>query len=299
MSAIVLSGLTKRYGSFTAVDDVSLSVPEGSVCGLLGPNGAGKTTTFLCLLNFARATAGTITIAGKPVTPATFERLAYVPERATLYEWLRIGENLEIARRAYRSWDSKRAKELLDLFALDPKKKTRTLSKGQQTAVGLILAFARRPSFLVLDEPASGLDPLLQRAVLDLVIAAAANGATVLFSSHQIGQVERAADRVAIMRGGKLVLDGEIDALKASEKTVEAVVDGVELAAFVRDPRVRSVERVGTSFARFACRDDADGFAAVLTAAGARHVRVLDRTLEDLFVEAVGGAPSAEMAVVA
>jgi ABC-2 type transport system ATP-binding protein len=296
MSAIAITDLTKRYGSFTAVDDVTLHVAQGSVCGLLGPNGAGKTTTFLCLLNFARANAGTIAIDGAPVGPATFEKLAYVPERATLYEWLTVGENIAIARDAYTTWDEKRAKELLALFALDEKKKARKLSKGQQTAVGLILAFARRPAFLVLDEPASGLDPLLQRAVLDLVIDAAANGATVLFSSHQIGQVERAADCVAIMRHGKLVLQGDIDTLKASEKSVEAVVDGVDLTSIERDPHVRRVERVGTSFARFACNGGADALAERLSAAGAQHVRVLDRTLEDIFVEAVGAPATAVVA---
>lgn len=288
MSAIAIHHLSKRYGNFEAVHDLTLEVPQGSVCGLLGPNGAGKTTTFLCLLDFQRPTSGTITIDGKPVTPATFERLAYVPERASLYEWLRIGENLEIAKRAYKSWDPLRAKALLDMFALDPRKKVKTLSKGQQTAVGLILAFARRPDFMILDEPASGLDPLLQRAVLDLVIEAAANGATVLFSSHQIGQVERAADRVAVMRLGKLALEGEIDALKANEKSIEAVVDGVDLAPFERDPRVRRIERVGTSFARFACNGESDSLAADLTTSGAQHVRINDRSLEDIFVEAVG-----------
>src|ERR1700723_3718119 len=102
---IALNGLTKRYGSFTAVDDVSLDVMEGSICGLLGPNGAGKTTTFKCLLGFAKPSAGTIAIEGAPVTPATFETLAYVPERASLYDSQTIAQHLTLYSRSYKHYD--------------------------------------------------------------------------------------------------------------------------------------------------------------------------------------------------
>ena len=112
---ISLAGLTKRYGTFTAVDGVSLDVAAGSICGLLGPNGAGKTTTFKCLLGFAKPTAGSVAIEGAPVTPATFETLSYVPERATLYDSMSIAEHLTLYRRSYRSFDAARANELLAL----------------------------------------------------------------------------------------------------------------------------------------------------------------------------------------
>jgi len=126
MAALIsLKRLTKRYGSFTAVDDVSLEVEEGSICGLLGPNGAGKTTTFKCLLGFAKPSGGTIAIEGAPVTPATFESLAYVPERATLYDNLTIAEHLELYRRSYKNYDAARAAELLALFDLDPGKRAK------------------------------------------------------------------------------------------------------------------------------------------------------------------------------
>jgi len=289
VNVIAIDHLTKRYGSQLAVDDVSLAVPAGSVCGLLGPNGAGKSTTFKCLLGLARSTAGTITVAGKPVGPATFETLAYVPERPALYEWLTPRDHFEIARRVYARFDRTRAAELAATFAIDLTKRVGKLSKGQQTAVSLALAFAIRPAVLVLDEPASGLDPVFQRVVLDLIVDAAAGGATVLFSSHQIGQVERAADRIAIMARGRLVLAGDLDELKGNEKVVEAIFphDVPPLGDLERDPRVRRIERNGRVL-RIAARSDPAGIARALGPYGPRTTDVLDVGLEDIFLGAVG-----------
>ncbi len=289
MNVIAIDHLTKRYGSQLAVDDVSLAVPAGSVCGLLGPNGAGKSTTFKCLLGLARSTAGTMTVAGKPVGPATFETLAYVPERPALYEWLTPRDHFEIARRVYARFDRTRAAELAATFAIDLTKRVGKLSKGQQTAVSLALAFAIRPAVLVLDEPASGLDPVFQRVVLDLIVDAAAGGATVLFSSHQIGQVERAADRIAIMARGRLVLAGDLDELKGNEKVVEAIFphDVPPLGDLERDPRVRRIERNGRVL-RIAARSDPAGIARALGPYGPRTTDVLDVGLEDIFLGAVG-----------
>lgn len=289
MKTIAIEHLTKRYGTYLAVDDVSLAIDEGSVCGLLGPNGAGKSTTFKALLGLTRYDGGSIRVGNEPVGPTTFETLGYVPEKSALYEWMTVADHFVVARRAYKYFDAARAAELAALFKLDSRKKLKTLSKGQQTAVALALAFAIRPRILILDEPASGLDPIFQRVVLELVIDAAAGGATVLFSSHQIGQVERAADRVAILREGKLVLDGDIDRLKGSEKVVEAVF-GNEVPAtplFDVDPRVRRIERSGRIWRAYV-RDDADGVAHAIETFSPRAVTVVDLTLEDIFLGAVG-----------
>ncbi len=278
MNTIEIDHLSKRYGAQNAVDDLSLVVPEGSVCGLLGPNGAGKSTTFKCLLGLARPASGEIRIAQAPVTAATFETLAYVPERSALFEWL----------------DPARASELAATFKLDSKKKVGRLSKGQQTAVALALAFAIRPRILVLDEPASGLDPIFQRVVLDLILDAAAGGATILFSSHQIGQVERAVDRVAILADGKLVLSGNVDDLKGSEKVVEAIFAGEAppLYEFANDARVRRVAQNGR-IVRVYARTDPAGIAKALEAYAPKTVDILDLGLEDIFLGAVGSVPYA------
>jgi len=288
--AIAIRDFTKRYGSFEAVSNLTLEVEPGSICGLLGPNGSGKTTTFKCLLNLARATFGTMQVEGAPVQPATFEELTYVPERSALYEWLTLADHLEFNRRSYRKYDAKRADELVNLFRLERKKKVGKLSKGQQTAVALILAFSIRPRILVLDEPASGLDPVFQRVVLDLLIEAAAGGATILFSSHQIGQVERAADRVAILKNGKLIVDGTVDSLKGSEKVVEAIFDQMvpEVDGLATDARVRRVERSGRILRAYV-KEDSEGIARRLSEYAPKNVAVMDLNLEDIFINAVGG----------
>jgi ABC-2 type transport system ATP-binding protein len=290
---ISIVGLTKRYGRFTAVDDVTLDVAEGSICGLLGPNGAGKTTTFKSLLGFVRPTSGSIAIEGAPLTPATFETLAYVPERASLYDDLSIGDHLRLYRNSYKHFDAARANELLALFALDPKQRAKRLSKGMRTAVALTLAFSIRPRVLILDEPSSGLDPVHQRHVLDLMIDAAANGAAVLFSSHQVGQVERAADSVAIMKRGKLIVNSVIDDLKSGEKIIEAIFSGPipELGDLAVDPRIVRVEQ-SESTLRVVTREDSDGVAQRVFALRPKSIRTIDLNLEEIFMNAVSGGPN-------
>jgi ABC-2 type transport system ATP-binding protein len=285
---IAIRDLTKCYGSVDAVSHLTLDIAEGSVCGLLGPNGAGKTTTFKCLLGFARPNSGTVAIDGAPLTAAVFERLSYVPEKSALYEWMTVAEHLEMNRRSYRTFDAARARELIDIFELDLKKRVKTISKGQHTALALVLAFSIRPRLLVLDEPASGLDPVRQRAVLDLIIDAAAGGATVLFSSHQITQVERAADRIAILKEGKLVLDGDVDTLKGNEKIVEAFFESElpSLNGLSNDARVRRIERSGRMLRAYVSRES-EAVARDVAALGAKRVDVVNLNLEDIFLGAV------------
>jgi ABC-2 type transport system ATP-binding protein len=282
---IAISGLTKHYRDVLAVDDVSLEIPAGSICGLLGRNGAGKTTTFKCLLGFARPDSGEVRFDGEPLTPQTFATLGYVPERPALYGWMTVDQHLEIARRSQPGHDAARAKELLATFRLDGRKKASRLSKGQQTALALILALTHHPSILILDEPASGLDPVMQRVVLDILIDAATSGATILISSHQISQIDRAADRVAIMRDGRIVVSGVLDDLREASRVVEATFEKTipDLGAMEAEMRV---ERAGTSV-RAHANGRADSVAARFGALGATGVRVLDRSLEDLFLDVV------------
>ncbi|HLW37392.1 MAG TPA: ABC transporter ATP-binding protein [Candidatus Eremiobacteraceae bacterium] len=286
---IDIRSLTKRYGSVLAVDDVSFNVPEGSIFGLLGTNGAGKTTTFKCMLGLARANSGTVTFGGRPLEPAKFQHIAYVPERCALYDWMNGTQHLEFYRRSYRNYDDARARQLTDLFHLDLRKRVKALSKGQQTALALVLAFSIRPQILVLDEPTSGLDPVHQRHVLDLMISESSAGTTILFSSHQIGQVERAAERIAILHNSKLVLQGEVEELRSDEKIIEATFDSdmPSLNGIESDPRVRLVTRNGRLVRAFV-RRDTDGLMKLFADKQPRSLRILDQNLEDIFLSAVG-----------
>ncbi|MDQ2663516.1 MAG: ABC transporter ATP-binding protein [Candidatus Eremiobacteraeota bacterium] len=296
MNAISIRHLSKSYGSFEAVRDVTIDIPKGCVFGLLGPNGSGKTTTFKCLLGLARPTSGDVLFDGTPLSPDRFERMAYVPERSALYECMRVRDFLETQRRFYTHYDAARAKELLDVFGLDPGKRVRSMSKGMRTALQVVLAFSIRPDILVLDEPTSGLDPVNQRVVLNLIIDASATGTTVLFSSHQIGQVERAAERVAVLQSGSIVLSGAVDDLKDQQKIVEGIFPDETYAVdtFAADPRIARVDKSGRIL-RLTVRDGADEIASRVTAMNAIAVRVVDLNLEDMFLNAVGASNTADV----
>jgi ABC-2 type transport system ATP-binding protein len=291
MSTIQISHLRKVYGAIPAVDDFSLEIPSGSVYGLLGPNGAGKTTTFKCMLGLARATGGGVLYDGKPLVPQTFTRIAYVPERSVLYDWMTVAEHIEMNRRAFPAFDPARCVELLAQFNVEPRRRARTLSKGMRTAVMVALAFARNAEILVLDEPTGGLDPVNQRHVLSLMINEAAKGNSVIFSSHQIGQVERAAEHIAVMDRGRLILQGLVDDLKADRKIVEGIFPDVAytLDGIANDPRVARADRT-ERIVRLLVTGGADEIAQRLAGAGATGIRVLDLNLEDIFLYAVSPA---------
>jgi ABC-2 type transport system ATP-binding protein len=288
MSTITISNLRKVYGGISAVDGFSLEIPGASVFGLLGPNGAGKTTTFKCLLGLARPTSGEILYDGKPLVPETFERIAYIPERSVLYDWMTVEEHVEMTRRAFRAFDPARAFELLATFDIPRRRRVRVLSKGMRTAVMVALAFARNAEILVLDEPTGGLDPVNQRHVLSLMINEAAKGNSVIFSSHQIGQVERAAENIALMDHGRIVLQGLVDDLKADRKIVEGIFPNLSftLDGITSDARVARADRT-ERIVRLLVTGGADEIAARLSSAGAMGVRVLDLNLEDIFLYAV------------
>jgi ABC-2 type transport system ATP-binding protein len=294
---ISVKDLSKRFGSTLAVEDLSFDVHKGSIFGLLGTNGAGKTTSFKCILGLAFPDSGAVSFDGEALRPEMFERIAYVPERNALYGWMTGRDHLEMTKRSFRRYDPARAQALLDLFAFDTKKKVKQLSKGQQSALALTMAFSTRPEILVLDEPSAGLDPVHQRHVLDLMIDAAAGGATILFSSHQIGQVERAADHVAIMHKGKVALAGDVEELRAGEKVVEATFDGdaPQISALDSDPHVRRVMRQGRILRAY-IRDGGNGVATLIDRAKPASMRILNQNLEDIFLAAVGDDQSGVMA---
>ncbi len=286
---ISVRGLSKQYGATRAVNDLSFEVSKGSIFGLLGTNGAGKTSTFKCLLGLARPDAGEVFFKGGPLTSQMFESMSYVPEQPALYEGLTGQQHLDCARHAFRSYDAPTAKHLVELFGFDVRKKARQLSKGQKSALALTLAFATRPEILVLDEPSAGLDPVHQRHVLDLMIDAAAGGGTILFSSHQIGQVERAADHVAIMHRGQAVLQGDVEQLRADEKVIEATFDNVvpQIGGLDSDSHVRRVMRQGRLL-RIYVTGGENGVASMVSAASPTSLRVMNQNLEDIFLAAVG-----------
>jgi len=214
---IRLENVTKRYGSQTALDHVSLEVPPGTVFALLGENGAGKTTAIRVLLGLTDPDEGKASVLGIESARHGHDvrsRVGYVPERPTLYEWMTVSEIGWFTAGFYGSGFFQRYLHLAADYQLPLKRQIKSLSKGMRAKVSLSLALAHEPELLILDEPTSGLDTLVRREFLEGMVDIAAAGRTVLLSSHQIGEVERVADIVAILRAGKLLLVERLDTLK-------------------------------------------------------------------------------------
>ena len=213
-----LEQMTKRFGAETALDGVSLEVPPGVVFALLGEIGAGKTTAIRIMLGLLEADAGRAEVLGLPSERKGLQirrRVGYVAERPTLYDWMSVAEIGWFAAGFYPDGFYTRYRELAAQFALPEGKRIKALSKGMRAKVSLALALAHDPELLVLDEPTSGLDTLVRREFLESMVDRAAAGKTVFLSSHQIGEVERVADVVAIVRKGELLLVERLDELKA------------------------------------------------------------------------------------
>ena len=225
MPIVAISGLVKRFGKFTALDGVDLTVTQGGVHAFLGPNGAGKSTTLRCLLGVLRPTAGTVQLFDRDAWTDAVElhkRLAYVPGDVNLWDNLTGGEviDLFLSLRGAKP-DLVRREKFLELFELDPAKKCRTYSKGNRQKVALVAAFASDAELYVFDEPTSGLDPLLEKVFQDCVLQAKAEGKTVLLSSHIMSEVEKLADAVSIIKEGRIVLDGAMADVLAQGSTLE------------------------------------------------------------------------------
>lgn len=218
MSVIKLEHVTKKFRKQVALDDVSYEVPSGVVFALLGENGAGKTTTIRTLLGLEIPDTGHAEVLDMPSRKRGIEirrKIGYVPEQPVLYEWMTVSEVGWFTSGFYREGFLKKYYELCESFELPLKKKIKQLSKGMKAKVSLSLAMSHEPDLLILDEPTSGLDTLVRRSFLESMVDVASAGRTVFLSSHQIPEVERVADIVAIMNKGKVLICESLESLKA------------------------------------------------------------------------------------
>ncbi|MFG0333825.1 MAG: ABC transporter ATP-binding protein [Maioricimonas sp. JB049] len=218
-----LDNVTKRYRNVTALENVSLQIPPGVVCALLGANGAGKTTAIRVLLGLEPVDSGTASVLGIDSSTGGLEirsRVGYVAEQPSLYDWMTVEEIGWFAAGFYPLGYAETYDRYTRRFALEPGKRVRELSKGMRAKVALSLALAHSPDLLILDEPTSGLDALVRREFLESMVDVAAEGRSVLLSSHQVSEVERVADMVAILLGGQLVCVERLDELKRTTREV-------------------------------------------------------------------------------
>ena len=294
-SIISVSELTRRFGATTALDAVSLSLPRGAVYGLVGANGAGKTTLIRHILGLLRAEGGSVRVFGlDPVADpvGVLSRIGYLSEENDLPGWMRVDELVRYSRAFYPAWDDAYADELRQAFALDPTARIQSLSRGQKARAGLLVALAHRPELLLLDEPSSGLDPVVRRDILEAIIRTIAHeGRTVLFSSHLLEEVERVADHVTMVSHGRIALSAPLDAIKESHRHVT-----VRLAqARPELPSVAGVLRWDGGGEQWTavCRGDPGELQAVVAGWGARIVASRVASLEEIFVAHVGTSASA------
>jgi ABC-2 type transport system ATP-binding protein len=219
-----VSHLSRTFGAKLALNDVSLGVPQGAVFGLVGENGAGKSTLIKHLLGLWRAETGSVRVFGlDPVTDvvAVLGRIGYLSEQPDLPGWMRVGELLRYTQAFYPRWDTAYAEQLRDQFELDPEARIKILSKGQRARLGLIAAEAHRPDLLILDEPSSGLDPIVRRDILEAIIRTVTDeGRTVLFSSHLLDEVERVSDHLAMLHRGTLRFCAPLEDIKARHRRI-------------------------------------------------------------------------------
>jgi ABC-2 type transport system ATP-binding protein len=217
---VEIQNLSREFGKKQALKNVTLRVPRGGVFGLIGSNGAGKTTIIKHILGSHYAQRGSVRVFGIDPVAHPVEvlgRIGYVSENRDIPDWMRVGEIIAYTQTFYPAWDSAYAEELREMFELDPNQKISTLSRGQAARVCLLLALAHRPDLLLLDEPSSGLDPVVRRDILSAIVRTIADeGRTVIFSSHLLEEVERLADRVAIIHDGEVILDDGLESLKES-----------------------------------------------------------------------------------
>jgi ABC-2 type transport system ATP-binding protein len=215
---ISVSDLTRRFGARAALSSITLVIPRGGVYGLVGANGAGKTTLIRHILGLLRAEEGSVRVFGRdPVADpvGVLSRIGYLSEENDLPGWMRVGELMRYTRAFHPGWDDAWAGQLQAMFGLDSEAKIKTLSKGQKARAGLVVALAYRPELLVLDEPSSGLDPIVRRDILGAVLRTIADeGRTVLFSSHLLEEVEQVADHVTMIRQGKIVVSAPLREVK-------------------------------------------------------------------------------------
>lgn len=233
---IEVRGLTKSFGEFQALKGLDLSVSRGEVHGFLGPNGAGKSTTIRVLLGLLKADGGTLRLLGGDPWSDIVElhrKLAYVPGDVSLWPGMTGGEAIVLLGAMRGGLNEGRRTELLERFELDPTKRGRQYSKGNRQKVAIVAALASDAELLILDEPTSGLDPLMENVFQEVIGEAKAQGTTVLLSSHILAEAESLADRLSIIRDGKIVETGTLADLRGHTRTsIHATLDRVpELAA--------------------------------------------------------------------
>ena len=289
--AIDIQNLHKSFGATHALDALDLTVTTGEVHGFLGPNGSGKSTTIRVLLGLLKADSGSATLlGGDPWRQAAelHRRIAYGPGDVSLWPNLTGGEVIDVLGRMRGGLDGKRRAEMLERFELDPRKKSRTYSKGNRQKVALVAALASRAELYLLDEPTSGLDPLMEAQFQEAVLELKHEGATVLLSSHILAEAEALSDRISIIRAGRVVQSGSLAELRHLTRTTVIADTAVPATPIGEVEGVHNPQFFDGRVTFDVDSDHLDAAVNALALLGVRSLAAHPPTLEELFLRQYG-----------
>jgi ABC-2 type transport system ATP-binding protein len=287
MNVIEINNLTKLYGKSRGITDVSFTVQEGEIFGFIGPNGAGKSTTIRTLLSLIYPTSGSAKIFGKDVithAPEIKKEIGYLPSEVFYYDNMKVIELLKYSASFYKKDCTKRIRELSEIMELDVNKKIDDLSLGNKKKVGIVQGLLHEPRLIILDEPTSGLDPLMQQRFFELLAKENEKGATILFSSHILSEVQRLCDRVAIIKEGRIVQVEKISTLKENNYKKFKIESAVGLKPGYFDiPGVNQLEVKGNS-ASFIFRGNINSIMQKIAGIEIANLWVEEPSLEEIFM---------------
>lgn len=281
-----MNSVTKTFGTFKALDDLTLAVPQGAVYGLVGPNGAGKSTAIRHLTGVYRPDSGTVQVDGQPVyeNPAVKSDIGYIPDEIFFFPSATMEDMRRFYKGLYPRFDEDLYRRLYDIFRLPKNGQIRRFSKGMQKQAAFHLALAMRPKVLILDEPVDGLDPVMRRQVMSLILSDVAEyGTTVLISSHNLRELEDVCDHVGIMDHGKMLLEKSLADMQGTThklQIVGGVPEGLEVLHESSSGRLKTL----------ICRGQAWEISTKAAAAKPAYFDVLPLSLEEIFIYELGGA---------
>ena len=286
MTMLEVKNLTKTFGKFTALDQLTMTVPKGAVYGLVGPNGAGKSTAIRHMTGVYRPDAGTVTVDGEPVyeNPAVKARIGYIPDDIFYFPSATLEEMRAYYRGLYPNFDDALFDRLYEVFQLPKKGQIRRFSKGMQKQAAFHLSICTRPELLILDEPVDGLDPVMRRQVMSLILSdVAQNGTTVLISSHNLRELEDICDHVGIMDHGKMLLERSLADMQGNTVKLQLagdVPEGLQILHASESGKLKTLVVRGT----------AEAVTARVQASNPTYFDVLPLSLEEIFIYELGGA---------
>ena len=283
MRAIETHALTKRYGAARGIDGVTLAVEQGAFYGFIGPNGAGKSTTIRTLLGLLRPTSGSARLLGMDISARReklLARVGYLPSESAFYPGMRVRDVLRLSAGLRRMDCRSEAAVLCQVLQLDEGRKVNELSFGNRKKVGIVCAMQHRPELLILDEPTSGLDPLMQRAFFELLESRHREGATIFLSSHVLSEIQRHCQRAAIIREGRIIVEGTVEELSRSSARRIVLRGEAEVSAL---SGLRDMKQEGDSLS-FLYSGSMDDLLRVLSRGHVAELSVSEPDLEEIFL---------------